>query len=1381
MRLSLHDAGTGAFPSPLRQGRARRPPTFSQGMNNRDLAETIGIVCGIILTLVVFVLPLVMNALALRHRGINRRCALSVLFTMGGTIVAGVLAKLMQTSGMSSFMLVIPALLALGSYVTGTVLAIVGLREIRRRRGRYRGGKRRAIAMLFVNAVYVLLFAFGIYTAMTRSSSLAGIGPAGQEVRNEEWNFRLAPPPEWVPLDGSKFNPLYRAMFMRKRPEMFIAVIAEQAQAGSAINLAASVELVKAQLQAKPGTQITADEAQTVNAYVGHRIESEEQSGAVRFFNVHWVYVNNGTLYRVAAWGAPEQSEFIRAESAKVRTGFHILDPKLTVRPAATRNESEFRSEHFGYTVNLRDSPWTRRWETLEKDNPFAEFGVQNAAANACFLVIPVALGEVELEKDVLTRALAARVGVPFPNAGVSGLKDWTQGAPEGQAFSFERKTNEATFVFRLRALSGRGFAYLLAAWADKRALASGDFLEQALDRVSFSGAAPVLPRELEPRTDRDRLAQSLVCNDIGLALDAAGHPDQGLPWFLRAVKFSPRDVPFLTNAIEMWLKLGRPADALALLDRNLPNFPGDQKLAGMRARVLLLTGDSAGAEKSLAALLDAGWHDDAQFGEYVKTLCERGYSAAALAAIERYARGADTPVLLRMRAVVFQFQKDYDKAIATLLEARKAAPEDANTTFALAEAYSTAQRYSDSIAEYVRLISARQDSAPVLQRKGVAEFSLKRYRDAKATFEQALNKDPENAEIKRILDHVSGLLGEADNSSVRKPIEPVAIPAPLLAETPPSADAADSGAAYRRDVRAIEFVKGGEFRTTDFATIAVRDAQGVARFGTLDFRFDPLAEEIFVNSLIVKNANGEPAGTARVEDSYVVSDGTGDAAAQRKILQVPVPGLQPGCTIEYTVTRRGTGTPNDFPFRSHSFSRALPVSRSVLFVKAPADALKWEAAPGVPEPKRGDGGLTWIVDAPPVHRMEPLQAQPDTFLPTVWLGSPAATWPGVAKDYLAEIKDRLPIDAGVRAAADAALSGLEKNADKTAALARFVQRELTYKPLEFGRLSRVPNPASQILRDKSGDSKDHALLLAQLLESASIPARLALVSSDATVRQGLPSLDQFDHMIVFIPAGESGAFIDCTGKTGDVRKSPPPGLATGRALILDPDRPRLVTIPDLPAGASSVGVKRDISFTNETDADIRESVTFDGASAQSLRASLLSVEAVQRNAAVHQTILREVPGAVLTEVRIDALDDPQRPLKIETRYLLRGRFNQAGGQLTGRLPCSWERLFLRADPMEKRASPFRLAVPLQIESRTTLTPPTGHLCTATALRPIENAFDHATATSRIDANKLVIEARITRRNGQFPAAQYRALADAANASIGIIEQNIVLQKPGAR
>ena len=1201
-----------------------------------DSLEAVGFAIGLILTVALLVTPIFMNAVALRHRTTNSRCALAVIFTFVGCIAAAIGFKLVQQLSPNPMVRVIPGAVALTCVLMSTALAIIGLRQFRRKRRRYKAGSKRAKFALALNVAVVCVAAVGIRAAL--------------------------------------------------RP---------------------------------PGPQAAA---------------------------------------RLAATKAPlEQGN----------------------AQAARTSESEFRSRDFGYRVDLGGTAWTRKWETLAKDNVFAEFGAQNGAGDAWFLVIPALIGDDELDLNILTHALAARIGVPFPDPAVYGQKECTQGALEGQAFAINRKAGDVEFVFHLRALRGRGYAYLLAAWGAKRPGAM-DFLNAAMDRVTFAGAAPPLPRNFETRNDRERLTQGLVCNDIGLEFEKAGQSVTGLPWFQRGVKFNPRDPALLANAVDIWLKVGLPQRALAQIDATIDQHPGNQKLAAKRARVLLLTGDAIGAEKEFAALLDAGWQDDALFADYMSALCERGQFDDALATIGRYSRGDEKPVLRRMRASVFQIKKDYDRAIEVLLAARKETPADPEMTFALAEVYSSAQRYSDAIAEYAQLIADHVDSAAVFRRKGAAEYALKRYRDAKASFEQAQKKDPANADIKRLVEHVASLLGDGDNSAVRKPIEPVAIPAALLADAPESKAAAAPGeenAIYRRVVRGIEFASGREMKTTEHAVVTVLDRKAVEKFATLDFTFDPAEEEIFVNSLTVKNAQGAVTATGRLEDYYIVGESAADTAPQRKTLLVPVPGLQAGFTLEYTVTRRATAAPDHFPFHTFIFSRSLPVLRSALYIKAARDAVKWESTPGIPEPKRAGDGTTWIVEQPPVLRAEPYPASTDAYLPTVWAGSPATTWAGEARQYLDEIQERLAVDPAVREAAATAAKGLESRAEKTAALARFAQAELAYKPAEFEHRARTPNPAAQILGNRGGDSKDHALLLMQLLEASGIPARLALVHSAGMVRPAIPSLDQFNHMLVFVPAGESGTFIDCTGKTSDLRRPPPTGLATFSALILDREKPRMATIPDYPADASLVTLKREISCPNETDIEVHESVTLAGYSARSVRNSLLGIEPAQRKSTLQRTIVREIPGANLIESKIDGLEDPQSPLHMDLQYTLQGRFKSAAGGLSAPLPAIWERMYLAVEPVEKRTSPFRLWIPTQIESTTILTPPTGWLPVAGSARPIENAFDRATSSARLDGARLIIDIHIARRAGQFPANQYRAFMDAGNAATGFVGQNVVLKK----
>ena len=53
-------------------------------------------------------------------------------------------------------------------------------------------------------------------------------------------------------------------------------------------------------------------------------------------------------------------------------------------------------------------------------------------------------------------------------------------------------------------------------------------------------------------------------------------------------------------------------------------------------------------------------------------------------------------------------------------------------------------------------------------------------------------------------------------------------------------------------------------------------------------------------------------------------------------------------------------------------------------------------------------------------------------------------------------------------------------------------------------------------------------------------------------IRKNIPSLDQFDHMIVFVPASKGGSFFDCTSKDAPLSSGIPIGLAEQDALVFE-------------------------------------------------------------------------------------------------------------------------------------------------------------------------------------------------------------------------------------
>src|SRR5438132_11918661 len=204
--------------------------------------------------------------------------------------------------------------------------------------------------------------------------------------------------------------------------------------------------------------------------------------------------------------------------------------------------------------------------------------------------------------------------------------------------------------------------------------------------------------------------------------------------------------------------------------------------------------------------------------------------------------------------------------------------------------------------------------------------------------------------------------------------------------------------ATYVLRATAVSFGRGKDLRRTEYRRIRVVDETGVSRFSTIDFRFDPLSEALYVNKLEVKDPSGAVT-TSSASEAYVSDDASAELATQRRTLFIPVPGLRPGSTIELLVTRRDLVPPDRMDFSEHQLSIAYPVRRSALFVRGDTAQIESRATSGL-APKSVGGGLAWVIESPPVYRWEPYQPPTQDFLPIVWLGNSSSSWEVVGRDY---------------------------------------------------------------------------------------------------------------------------------------------------------------------------------------------------------------------------------------------------------------------------------------------------------------------------------------------------------------------------------------------
>ena len=89
-----------------------------------------------------------------------------------------------------------------------------------------------------------------------------------------------------------------------------------------------------------------------------------------------------------------------------------------------------------------------------------------------------------------------------------------------------------------------------------------------------------------------------------------------------------------------------------------------------------------------------------------------------------------------------------------------------------------------------------------------------------------------------------------------------------------------------------------------------------MTQFSTLEFDFDPSYEQLYVNSVVVRDADGEMLAVGELNTYYITNSETGYEASTEKTVHVPVPSLAPGVTIEAIVSKRTSVDEGHVPAR---------------------------------------------------------------------------------------------------------------------------------------------------------------------------------------------------------------------------------------------------------------------------------------------------------------------------------------------------------------------------------------------------------------------------------------------------------------------------------
>jgi tetratricopeptide (TPR) repeat protein len=1240
----------------------------------------------------------------------------------------------------------------------------------------------------------------GDVSALTTSAPPAAVAAPATPVSNnrdtfEEFNFTFEKPaPPWAPWNV-KLNTETPTVcqYLRIWPSVFFLIIPEKIGVERTISeedfIATSMAFMKS---ATTDATLVEQRVYTMNGITGRRllVHATAEGRAVSY--VRWLILTNGYAYQLTVFGERANERTVQSEADKMFARFRLIDSTRLAHsqgggraaPMASAQHpgaavGTFHSKDYGYSA-APGAGWGG-WPHYEATFPSAEFASLLGDSSA-MIVIPMVLQGVDADTETLAAALCMRLGMPFDRT--TDHRPTESGLVQSYTGSFQREADGQRWDYRFKVLRRGSVALLMAGWTNAPARLAD--VEGALAGVKFD-ERPVWPT-LSSMRGHDRSKHALLYNEVGLQLITSRNAARSVPWFEQAVELAPEDQTIFDNLITAYVDSDQVRVARLRLNRAMQRQPDNAKLRALAGFIESQMGDVDLAIQLYGDAFAKGYRDETSFLYYARLLARQQRWDDLLTAAERFGKNFESIEVGLLHAMAMGHKDQRQRAIELLQSLRRRDPNHTDVAAELGAQYVELEKFDEALAIADELIRAGRGEPDIYLLQAQAEAGRKQFRNAKTALEAALAKDPNHKPARDFLGYVSAMLGEGENSSIQQSIDPVPLP-PTLASMPaaPADFGKDQGACFLLNLAAISFLPGKEQRQTDYRTLRILDTRGADLFGTLHFDFDPLLESIYVNKVEVTDAQGKVLSTVKPSDCWV-TDAMGDSGiSQDKTLNVPVSGLAAGTTIQAIVTRKEKHDPTAMRFVRRMLCSTVPIARSAIYLKGDLKNVRHKAL-NAPPPQPVDGepqALCWMIESPPVFHYEAQQAEICEFVPIVLLGDASSDWPGAAKEYLAQLAPMLAPDPDTTALARRLTSGLTDERSKVAALLRHVQEDYTYKAIEFGRRARIPQKPADIIRNRYGDCKDHALLLRQLLEAAGIRAHLALARAYDGIEPQLPTLDQFDHMVVYAPSvnlggtGSGVAIFDCTDKDSDPRVGLPIHLAGKQLLVLDPANVRLETVPGAAADSSVVVCARKLAISDGGDLTVHETATFRGAPGAFLRQMLRNVEPAKRSRALQQALASMGVDANVGDVRVEHLTDATEALVLETDYRFRNRFNKAGTMWVGRLPASWERYWLLPDRLAERHSPVHVRYPLKVETRATLLPPPG-----TALRePPANASAPATpfgswqiAAHRAPDGGLALESLVRTPELRLPASSYSDYYQQRESLIGQLEPTIVLE-----
>jgi tetratricopeptide (TPR) repeat protein len=659
---------------------------------------------------------------------------------------------------------------------------------------------------------------------------------------------------------------------------------------------------------------------------------------------------------------------------------------------------------------------------------------------------------------------------------------------------------------------------------------------------------------------------------------------------------------------------------------------------------------------------------------------------------------------------------EEYENARVVMVRAHAdSAPTEKSVEYYL-RALSGLKDYEGAL-DYIRTLgNAFPPSSNNYLLKGSCEFNLKLYRLAGQSAKLSVDLDPTNREAQQLATQVAALVGNRSNLILRSPISALKTKASLAAAKAMLQKSGNQEVMGQSPLTLLTqnivyaWAPKSRWKKTRHQFYHIRDAKKLFRLSELTYELNPGYSRFFVNVFRLYDANGKVLEEEGVGDFYVTKSHNTTLHPENLLVHLPLktrPGVQ---FLEAVTTEEAQLPVGEFPYLRYDHAFPFPVLNTTYEILHPPKHLLLSAF--------GECKVDSLPDRLVMRMDEPTPAFEENFRPyndefgTGFSATPFATWREVGRNYQRFLEksgvhlDSVPVPVQERAA-----ETMDRNrgVNPVQALYRFVRDSVRYNNYEFSLQALVPERCETVLTNGYSDCKGHALLLMQLLKARNLEAHLCLVSLNHAGDLDQPSLHQFNHMIVHVPAqkGLPQYFLDPTEKSYAFRRAPL-ALEGKNVLIVDDENSRMATIPELDsAGEHRVQVFHNLRVEPAQTATGSDSLVLTGKVASEFRAHMKAWNPNTKYENLLSWLAQSYPAFADERFRVLNENDPDLPLVMVFHYRAKFPFHTTLQEFE-HFP-KLELSFLRFPRASSRKAPVYFPHEIQINSQWVYEIPEGY------------------------------------------------------------------------